>query len=165
MFYRRNWSAVMVVILGLAMFVPVAQAQRQDFETVACVANTSTVVQFSQGEIYVGGFEGKGIVRSTHENKVNDNNTLHQIGVAKWEGGKYSWNGFYKSMRPDGEFIIWEFSGDSISGSTAKAIYGSGKLKGVKGEAKSIAITKGKPIVQGTEQICTKTIGWIELPK
>jgi hypothetical protein len=32
MFYRRNWIIVTIVILGLAMFVPVAQAQRQEFE-------------------------------------------------------------------------------------------------------------------------------------
>ena len=164
MFYRRNWIAMTVVILGLAMFIPVAQAQRQEVEGISCGANTGSVVQASP-EIYIGSFDGKGIFRSTHENKVNDNNTWHQVGVVKWEGGKVSWNGFLKSMRPDGDFSIWEFYGDSESGSTMKAIYGSGKLKGIKGELKTKAITQGIPIVQGTDQICYKVVGWIELPK
>ena len=165
MFYRRNWIAVIVVILGLIMFMPDAQAQRQEFEGISCAATTGITVQASPGEIYVGSFEGKGIFRSTHESKLFDNSTFHQVGVLKAAGGKMSWNGFYKGMMPDGDFIIWEFSGDSQSGSTSKAIYGTGKWKGVKGERKAKAITKGKPIAQGTAQYCDRIVGWIELPK
>jgi len=68
-------------------------------------------------------------------------------------------------MAPDGEFIIWEVSGDSESGSTANPIYGTGKWKGVKGESKGRKLTTGKTIVQGTDQNCEKHGGWIELPK
>jgi hypothetical protein len=165
MFYRRNWIAVIVLILGVAMFIPVAQAQRQEIEGISCFANTHSAVQASPGEIYIGSFDGKGIFRSTHENKVADNSTLHQVGVLKGAEGKWSWHGYYKTMRPDGDFAIYEFYGDSESGSTAKAIYGTGKLKGIKGEYKTKAITTGKPIVQGTAQECYKVVGWIELPK
>ena len=48
MFYRRNWITPIVIILGLAMFVPVAQAQRQEWEGVGCYANTYNVVHSSQ---------------------------------------------------------------------------------------------------------------------
>ena len=75
-------------------------------------------------------FDGKGIFRSTHENKLADNNTFHQVGVVKTEGGKFIWNGLHKSMNPDGDYAIWEFYGDSQSGTTMKIIYGSGKNKG-----------------------------------
>jgi hypothetical protein len=165
MSYRRSWILLTVVILGLFMFIPIAQAQRQEFENIACVANTTSTVQASPGEIYIGTFEGKGIVRSVDEKKLFDNNTFHQVGVQKAVGGKWIWNGFYKAMRPDGDFIIWEFSGDSEIGTTAKAIYGAGKFKGVKGEVKSKMLTKGKPIVEGTSQNCSQVVGWIELPK
>jgi hypothetical protein len=165
MYNRKNWISVTVVILGLVMFIPVAQAQRQEFENIACGANTSIRVQASPGEIYIGSFDGKGVVRSVDEKKLFDNNTYHQVGVLNGAGGKWSWNGFYKAMRPEGDFIIWEFYGDSESGTTVKAIYGSGKFKGVKGEAKSKVITKGKPIVEGTEQVCNNVVGWIELAK
>jgi len=165
MVYRRYWIAMIAVIWGLVMFVPVAQAQRQEFENIACFSNTSSTVQATPGEIYIGTYEGKGIVRSVDEKKLFDNNTFHQVGVLKGVGGKWSWHGFYKAQRPDGDFIIWEFSGDSELGNTSKAIYGTGKFKGVKGEAKSKPITKGKPIVQGTEQGCLQVVGWIELAK
>ena len=58
MFYRRIWITVMAVILALAMFVPVSQAQRQEFENIACGSNTQNVVQSNPGEIYIGNFEG-----------------------------------------------------------------------------------------------------------
>ena len=74
-------------------------------------------------------------------------------------------NGFQKVMRVDGDFTIWEFSGDSVSGATMKLIYGTGRFKGAKGEQKVTTITKAKPIVHGTEQICSKVVGWMELAK
>jgi hypothetical protein len=36
MFYRRNWIVVIVVILSQAMFIPVAQAERQNVEFILC---------------------------------------------------------------------------------------------------------------------------------
>jgi hypothetical protein len=70
--------------------------------------------------------------------EARNNYTYHQINKVQ-------------EMGPDGDFIIWEFYGDSESGqSTTKAVYGTGKWKGVKGERKSTPITAGKPIVQGT---------------
>jgi len=165
MFYRRNVIAVLVVILGLAMFVPVAQAQRQIIEGISCHSNTNTTVQAIPGEIYIGAFEGKGIFRSTHESKWADNNTYYQVGVVKGAGGKFSWNGFSKNLRTDGDIVIWEFSGDSESGTTQKVIYGTGKFKGAKGETKNKQITAGKPITPDTNQVCQKVEGWIELVK
>jgi hypothetical protein len=165
MLYRRIWIAVIVVILGLVMFIQVAQAQRQEWEGVFCSAQTQSAVHLSLGEIYIGSFDQKGIFQSTHEKKLFDNWTAHAVGVGKWEGGKTSWNGFSKNMGPDGDIIIWEFYGDSESGTTVKAIYGSGKWKGVKGEGKVKGFTTGKPIVQSTNQFCEKQAGWVELPK
>jgi hypothetical protein len=164
MFYRRNWIAVIVVILALAMFVPVAQAQRQDFETRQCSANIYNVVHFTP-ELGIASYDQKSIIQSTHESKLFDNWTLHLVAVQKRIDGKTSWNGFSKEMGPDGEFIIWEFYGDNESGTTAKPIYGTGKWKGIKGERKSKVITAGKAIVPNTYQFCQKQVGWIELAK
>ncbi len=165
MSYRRNWIAVSVVILGLVMFIPVAQAQRQDFENRQCSAQVFSVVH-SSPEIAVMSVDQKSIIQSTHESKLFDNWTLHLVGVWKKMDGKWSWNGLSKEMGPDGEFIIWEYYGDSESKTTtAKPIYGTGKWKGIKGERKSQAITAGKPIVQGTAQFCQKQVGWIEISK
>ena len=161
MFHQRNWVAMAVVILGLVMIVPVAQAEREEIESINCFSNTYTTVQGTPGEIFVGSFEGKGInrVSSTPSRDLS----AHHVGVIKGQGGKFTWNGFAKSLNPNGDFVIWEFSGDSaIGGNTMKAIYGTGKYKGVKGEAKSTTITKAKPIVEGTMQECQKFVGWME---
>jgi hypothetical protein len=167
MFHRRNWIAVTVVILGLVMFIPVAQAQRQDFETRQCSVQIFNVVHFTP-ELGISSYDQKSIIQSTHESKLFDNWTVHLVAILKRIDRKASWIAFSKEMGPDGEFIIWECYGDNESGTsvtTAKPIYGTGKWKGVKGERKSQVITAGKPIVPNTGQFCQKQVGWIELAK
>ena len=168
MFYRRNWIPVIVVILGVAMFVPVAQAQRQECSGITCVAATYNRVHRSEdSSIIVSSGDEKGIIRSTHESKLFDNWTVHTILVIWLLDGKARWNGFWKQMAPDGEFIMGEFYGDSESGTTttAKLLYGTGKWKGIKGEFKFKRITAGRPIVESTGQFCNSWEAWIELPK
>jgi len=82
MSYRKNWIVITVVILGLAMFIPVAQAQRQDVEFIICGTSTSNVVH-STPELGITSFDGKYIVQSTHENKLFDNWTGHSVGIFK----------------------------------------------------------------------------------
>ena len=164
MFYRRNWISLTVVILGLVMFVPFAEAQRQEHENIMCTAQTVNVVH-SSPEVTITSFDGKGIIQAMDSNKVFDNFTYHFVGVSKMMDGKSSFQALSKNMGPDGDFIVWEVYGDSESGMTSKPIYGTGKWKGVKGESKGKVITAGKPIVQGTYQGCQKWVGWTELPK
>jgi hypothetical protein len=164
MSYRRSWILVTVVILGSLMFIPVAQAQRQDFEAIQCNVATINRIDGSP-EFGIASLEQKGIIQSTHDSKLFDNWTRDGVLVVKRIDGRAIWNGFIKTLAPDGEFIIWETSGDSQGGSTVKALYGSGKWKGVKGEYKSKRITSGKPIAPNTDQFCEKVVGWIELAK
>jgi hypothetical protein len=163
MSYRRNLIAMTVAILGLIMFVPSVQAERQEFEGISCFSNTHTPVQITPGEVYVGGLAGKGIFRAT--SKPYFESTSNSVGVVKGQGGKWTWNGFMKIMRSNGDFTVWEFSGDSVDGSIMKLIYGTGIFKNAKGEQKGTMITKAKPIVEGTEQACQQVVGWIELAK
>ncbi len=65
MFYRKNWIAGIVVVLGLVMFVPVAQAQRQEFEYVSCGANTYNVVHYTP-EMAIMSYDGKWINCEAH---------------------------------------------------------------------------------------------------
>lgn len=164
MSHQQNWIAMVVVILAFVMIVPVAQAEREEFEGLSCHSNTVTMVQATPGEIFVGSFEGKGINRIT--STPSRDLSFHQVGVIKGQGGKMIWNGFVKSLHPNGDFVIWDFSGGSATGgSTMNAIYGTGKYKDVKGEAKATIITNAKPIVEGTLQQCQKIVGWMEFGK
>ena len=75
-----------LVVIGLFIFNPVAQAQTA-FDITECLAGTSTVV-FDSKEIRIGSTEGKGIIFSHHENKVFDNCTFHVVSIAKVVDGK-----------------------------------------------------------------------------
>ena len=161
---RRDWIAMMVVILSAIMFIPVAQAQRQDFEIMQCNSATANVVH-STPELGLSTVDSKGIIQSTHENKLFDNWSRHSVFLIKRIGGNMTYNGVVKQVAPDGDFIVWEYYGDGKSGSTAKAIYGTGKWKDVKGVFKGQRVTKGKPIAPATDQFCEKAVGWIEVPK
>ncbi|MEW6187558.1 MAG: hypothetical protein AB1585_17655 [Thermodesulfobacteriota bacterium] len=165
MFNQKNLFSVLFVILGLVMVIPVAQAERQELEGIGCASNTFTTVQNNPGQIYIGTWEGKGIFRSTHKNKINDNNTFHQVGITKGSqafGGLF-WHGYSKNMSQNGDFAIWEISGNNKDGSRSKLIYGTGKYKDAKGEMMHKVITKGRPVVENTEQVCQQSVGWIEL--
>ena len=164
MFYRRNWITVIVVIFGLIMFMPDAQAQRQEFETIQCLSGTTNRVH-STPELAIATWDFKGIVQSTHESKLFDNWTRHSVFLIKRIGSNMTYNGVVKQVAPDGDFIVWEYYGDGKSGSTAKAIFGTGKWKDVKGEFKGQRTTKGKPIAPATDQFCEKAVGWVEVPK
>ena len=60
MFNRRNLIAMTVVIIGLVMFVPIAQAERQEFEGISCDSSTVTPVQASPtGKYMPGALKGK----------------------------------------------------------------------------------------------------------
>jgi hypothetical protein len=164
MSYRKSWIILTIVSLSLAMFIPIARAQQQNFELRACSSTTLNVVH-AASDFGISVWDQKGIIQSTHENKLFDNWTQNCVYVMKGVPGDFNWKGVCKDMGQDSEFIVWEFTGDAKSGSTGKAIYGSGKWKGIKGERKAQAITTGKPIAPNTFQGCNKIVGWIELQK
>ncbi len=72
MSHRRKWVIMIVLLLGLATFIPVAQAQRQEFETQQCNLLIFNVVHFTL-ELGIASYDQKGIVQSTHESKLFDN--------------------------------------------------------------------------------------------
>ena len=108
--------------------------------------------------------EGKGSIFSNHENKVFDNCTFHVAVIAKTEDGKRRSDSYWKIMDPEGDVIIAEVI---VLGpeKTMKFLHGTGKWKGIKGEAKGKTTTAGKPVAPGTFQGCSRYTGTFELPK
>ena len=153
---------VIAVGIGLFLFIPVAQAQIP-FDITECISGTTTIV-FQSKEITITGLEGKGIIFSHHENKVFDNCTFHVVVIAKTMDGKRRSDSYWKIMDPDGDVIIAEVV---VLGpeKTMKFLHGTGKWKGIKGEAKGKTTAAGKPIVPGTFQGCSRYVGTFELVK
>jgi hypothetical protein len=153
---------VITVCIGLFLFIPVAQAQTP-FDITECAVGNATMVYQSK-ECTIGGMEGKGIIFSHHENKVFDNCTFHAVVIAKTMDGKRRSDSYWKIMDPDGDVIIAEVV---VLGpeKTMKFLDGTGKWKGIKGEAKGKTTAAGKPIVPGTFQACSRYVGTFELVK
>ena len=159
---QKIWKIWLVIILGMFTFIPVAQAQTPvDFTE--CLGGTATVVYQSK-EITITGIEGKGIIFSHHENKVFDNCTFHVVAIAKTVDGKRRSDSYWKIMDPDGDFIVAEVV---VLGpeKTMKFLDGTGKWKGIKGEAKGKTTAAGKPVAPGTFQGCSRYVGTFELVK
>jgi len=161
-----NWIKMfrmaILVVIGLSIFIPVALAQTS-FDITECLAGTSTVV-FDSKEIRIGSTEGKGIIFSHHENKVFDNCTFHVVSIAKVVDGKRRSDSYWKIMDTEGDIIIAELV---VLGpeKTMKFLHGTGKWKGIKGEAKGKTTAIGKFIAPGTIQTCSRYVGTFELQK
>ena len=158
----KLFRMAILVVIGLFIFIPFAQAQTP-FDITECLAGNSTVV-FDSKEIRIGSTEGKGIIFSHHENKVFDNCTFHVVSIAKVVDGKRRSDSYWKIMDIDGDIIIAEVV---VLGpeKTMKFLHGTGKWKGIKGEAKGKTTAIGKFIAPGTIQSCSRYVGTFDLQK
>ena len=158
---RTNWG-IFAILFCLVIFIPVAQAQTS-FDITECAAGTATTVYQSK-EYTIGGLEGKGIIFSHHENKVFDNCTFHVVVIYKIVDGKRRSDSYWKIMDPDGDVIIAELV---VLGpeKTIKFMHGTGKWKGIKGEAKGKTTVAGRPAAPETFQACSRYIGTFEFAK
>jgi len=149
-------------ILGLFLFTPNVQAQTP-FDVTECGSGTSTVVYQSK-ETSIASIDIKGLIFSHHENKVFNNCTFHVVAIAKTEDGKRRSDSYWKIMDPDGDILIAEVV---VVGpeKTMKFIHGTGKWKGIKGEAKGKTSAIGRMIEPGTIQSCSRYVGTFELGK
>ena len=159
---KNRWKTGIVILFGLLMFISNAQAQTP-FDITECFSGTATIV-FQSKEITITGMEGKGSIFSNHENKVFDNCTFHVVVIAKTVDGKRRSDSYWKIMDPEGDVIIAEVIVLGLE-KTMKFLHGTGKWKGIKGEAKGKTTTTGKPVAPGTFQGCSRYTGTFELPK
>jgi hypothetical protein len=138
-------SVAIVIVLGLAIFTPIAQAE-QPFDITLCGSTTVTAILVESEELRITTFEGK--------------------GVAHYTGRKATMYGHTKFMDPDGDIVVQENSSPfGATGGTWKFIYGTGKWKGIKGSGKALRVATGKRITPDTLQSCIRMTGTFELPK
>jgi hypothetical protein len=157
-----KWIMTIVVIVGLTVFVPVAQAQ-QTYDITECYSFTFTPLLESK-ELTALSYDATGIVQSLHKNKVFDNCTIRSVGIRRVMAGKGTTYGYFKYLDPDGDSFVMEgiAVGEDV---TMKFIHGTGKWKDIKGEGKIVRITRGKPIMPSTAQMCFRHTGTFTLPK
>ena len=71
----KRWRRMVMILFGLLLFIPVAQAQ-QPFDFTRCVSATVTTLSATE-ELTITSSESKGIILSNPANKVFDNMTTH----------------------------------------------------------------------------------------
>ena len=170
MFPGKKMMTTAAVFFGLAMFIPVAQAE-QPFDITDHFYATVTILSASP-ELTIFQSDVKGIVRDNLENKTFDNLTSHCLRIARISAGKLTGTTFSKSTDSDGDFFITGSTSDAVPAaaveSTWKFLSGTGKWKGITGggKGKFIFMTRGKQQISPTTfQGYLRMTGTYELPK
>ncbi|MBI5969243.1 MAG: hypothetical protein HY882_15465 [Deltaproteobacteria bacterium] len=158
---KKLWMVAVATILGLAMFIPVIQAEPIDM--INCSSGTTNVLVATE-ELTILTTEIRGISRDNLGSKVFDNMTYHCAGLFKVTAGKRAGTTNCKFMDPSGDYFVVEALYLGAEGDW-KFIYGTGKWKGVTGGGKTKSVTSGKPITPGTSQGCGHVTGTYELKK
>ena len=155
--------SIIICLLGLALLATMANAEEKSINIVSCRSGTTTMLTASK-ELVVYGYELKGIDQDLNADKIHENYTHMCVGSARILAGERLTKGYCKYMAPDGDFFIVSY--DGLMGKEPlpwEYIYGTGKWKGVTGGGTVKAITRGKPIVEGTFQYCIEVTGTYNL--
>jgi len=160
---RDNYFQMLTLatILALLLCGPIAQAENIDMLSCSDV-KVSTLVESK--ELTIMGFEGRGINLDNLASKAFDNMTFHTMGFYKIVNGKWTGTLLIKYMNPSGDYFVVEVLQVGMERDW-KYLYGTGKWQGVTGGGKAIPFTKGKPIMPGSYQSCTKITGTYEIQK
>ena len=156
---------IIICLLGLASLAPMVNAEEIPISLLSCRSGEISILSASK-ELTVLSFELKGIDQGLDGDKTFENFTHRCIGIQRIRNGE-TWSvGNCKYMDPEGDFFIVEWDGQSGGKPLPwKYIRGTGKWKGIKGGGTAQTVTRGKPIVDGTFQSCSKIKGTYELPK
>ena len=156
---------IIICLLGLTLLIPMANAEEKPINIISCRSGTTTMLTAST-ELVVYGYELKGIDQDLNADKIFENYTHMCVGNTRILSGEMLSKGYCKYMAPDGDVFIVSY--DGIMGKEPlpwEYIVGTGKWKGVKGGGTVKAITRGKPIAEGTFQMCIEVSGTYELPQ
>ena len=152
-----------VVVLGLLMFLPAAQAEEK-YELNHCYSGTWRPIHENKDLPDLWTYKLDGIFMSKSDNKFLDNVSTHCEGIGIGQGAKTKVTSYCIAIDPDGDWITW--GGPRKEGVIEREFReGTGKYEGLKGTIKSelIANTK-KQVKPNTFQQCRKFTGTIEMP-
>ena len=157
--------SIFICFLGLVLLIPLANAEEKPISLLSCRSGNVSILSASK-ELTVLSFEIKGIDQGIDGDTTFENFTHRCMGIQRIREGETWSTGNCKYMDPDGDFWIVEFNGESGGKKLPWTfIQGTGKWKGIKGGGTAQNYTRGKPIAEGTFQMCTKIEGKYELPQ
>ena len=155
MISNKRWKIeALTIVIGLIMFIPVAQAQ-QPFDITDYFYATVTPLS-SDPELTIFHSDVKGVIHDNLESKTFDRMTSHCLRSGRVSAGKMTWTTYSKFTDSDGDFFITEASAEGVpvsaQESSFKFLQGTGKWKGISGGGKSkfIFMTRGKQQINPT---------------
>jgi len=158
-----GWSSF--GILGIMIFIPIAQAQQSIDITDTIFATGKMLLESKELTIYTS--EVWGIATSNNENKAFENMTSYCLAMRKFVAGRPQKSLTYsKFTDKDGDFFVVETIGSEAAESDWTFLQGTGKWKGITGGGKSwftIRMVKGG--TPGTFHGRVRLTGTFELPK
>jgi hypothetical protein len=153
--------ALAVTVAGL--IAPAAWGADIAFDYVHCGNEKYTQLDTPTSSVRAVGVEGWKIVASS-TTKDFENATLHCLGYWRDVEGKVASRGVCKGTDPAGNTWIGEWELTAPGEGTFVFLNGTGKFKGIGGGGRWKTVARGKPITEGTGQLCTRDSGTYTLP-
>jgi hypothetical protein len=166
MILKKKWRLAVAFAFSLVIFIPVAEAEETlTFHMMGCSSGMFTTLSESKA-LTVYNIVGKGIPWGITGDRTFDNMTWQFAAVLRTMDGNTIGMGYYKFTAPDGDYFILEGTGGTVlEGGTWKFLHGTGKWKGITGQATGKFIMRGKPVTLKSERYWCRVIGTIQLPK
>lgn len=159
---KISLNTLIALILMVFLFVSAVQAE-EPYDLTMCLSGVSNTLLATK-ELVLYEYQGNGMTMSNHENKKFHGMSYRCIGTVKIEKGVSSGITYCKYMDADGDLVVGEAMRNGEENSW-KFLYGTGKWQGIKGGGPAGApVARGKPISEGTFQVCNRATGNFSLP-
>ena len=152
------------ILLLLVSAVP-AQAVRAaelTYDFVACGTQRFTLLEGRPEVTAVGSEQWAIVARSA--TKDWENATQHCVGTWRVVDGREAARGICKWSDTSGNTAVGEFEQTAPGEGTWAWLSGTGKFKGIQGGGRWKVVGQGRPIVEGTGQLCSHDTGTYTLP-
>ena len=149
-------------VVAIFLLISIAQAD-EPYDLTMCMSGEGSTLLASK-ELVLYNFQADGMTMSNHENKKFHGMSYRCIGTSKIVKGVRHGVSYCKYMDADGDLVVGEGIRTEKEG-TWKFLYGTGKWQGITGGGPiGVTVASGKPISEGTFQICQRAKGTFNLP-
>lgn len=155
--YRNSLVGRRASLAAIGLVLAMGEARGETpFAISLCVSGPATSV-ITSPELTVIGVELNGITVSTSADKALDGLFYHFVGVSRTLSGKIDAHGYGKLTDIDGDSIFTQTTAiGPLSKPDWKSTFtqGTGKWKGISGQAEVSLITKRPPLADGKYRGC-----------
>jgi hypothetical protein len=159
---KNLWITLITAVVPIFLLISIAQAE-EPYDLTMCSSGQVSMLLATK-ELVLYNFQGDGMTMSNHENKKFHGMSYRCIGTNRIENGVQQQVVYCKYMDADGDLVVGGGTRTGKEG-TWKFLQGTGKWQGITGGGPIGApVASGKPISEGTFQVCQRAKGTFSLP-